>query len=141
SFGSSRDGALWLGTVRGGLNRWQDGKVTRYRAADGLPNESVFALLGRPDGSLLIGHRGGGLSLLQDGRFARYGASEGLDSSYVWTIVEGRDGTVWLGTAGGLYSFAGGRFRRVIGDVAIHAVHLDGDGAVWAGTSTRGIYR
>jgi ligand-binding sensor domain-containing protein/signal transduction histidine kinase len=140
-FSADREGALWLGTVRGGLNRWKDGKVTVYRKADGLPDDSVFALHGRSDGSLWIGHRGGGLSRLQDGKFTSYGAREGLHSPYVWTIVEGKDGMLWIGTSGGLYSHGPEGIRHVIPDIATHAIHVDTEGVVWAGTPRDGLYR
>jgi ligand-binding sensor domain-containing protein/signal transduction histidine kinase len=141
SFSADRDGALWLGTVRGGLNRWKDGKVTVYRKADGLPDDSVFALLGRADGSLWIGHRGGGLSRLLDGKFTHYGEPEGLHNPYVWTIVEGKDGTLWIGASGGLYAHDAGGIRLVIPDISPHAIHVDAEGVVWAGTTTDGLYR
>jgi ligand-binding sensor domain-containing protein len=141
SFTADREGALWLGTVRGGLNRWKDGTVTVYGTAQGLPDASAFALLGRPDGSLWIGHRGGGLTRFQDGRFFRYGSREGLASAYVWTIVEGTGGTLWIGTADGLQSLAGGVLRTHIPDTAVHAVHVDREGVVWAGTAIDGMYR
>jgi signal transduction histidine kinase len=140
-FSADREGALWLGTVRGGLNRWKDGRVTVYRKADGLPDDSVFALLGRSDGSLWIGHRGCGLSRLQDGKFTNYGAREGLHSGYVWTIVEGKDGTLWIGTSGGLYSHGAEGIRLVIPDISTHAIHVDSEGVVWAGTTRDGLYR
>jgi ligand-binding sensor domain-containing protein/signal transduction histidine kinase len=141
SFGAGRDGALWLGTVRSGLHRWKDGMVTVYDGARGLPHPSVFALLGRPDGSVWIGHRGGGLSRLQDGRFENYGEARGLNTAYVWTIAEGRDGTLWIGTARGLYAHDGRALRRVIPEVAVHAVHVDAQGVVWAGTARDGLFR
>jgi ligand-binding sensor domain-containing protein/signal transduction histidine kinase len=141
SFAADRQRALWLGTIRGGLNRWKDGKVTVYGTANGLPDASVFALHGRPDGSLWIGHRGGGLTRFQDGRFFRYGAAEGLKTGFVWAIAEGRDGTLWIGTANGLYILSGGAIRAVIPEIATHAIHVDADGVVWAGTTNAGLYR
>jgi ligand-binding sensor domain-containing protein/signal transduction histidine kinase len=141
SFSADRDGALWLGTVRGGLNRWKDGRVTVYRKADGLPDDSVFALLGRGDGSLWIGHRGGGLSRLQDGKFTHYGDREGLHSPYVWALVEGKGGTLWIGASDGLYSHGAEGIQRVIAGISTHAIHVDSEGVVWAGTTTGGLHR
>jgi signal transduction histidine kinase len=142
SFGADRDGALLIGTVRRGYQRWRDGRATVVDQARGLPHNSVFALLGRPDGTLWIGHRGGGLTrLLPDGRFEGFGPGRGLETAYVWSIVPGPDGTLWIGTARGLYSFDGQALRKAIPDVPVHAVHVDAEGVVWAGTARDGLYR
>ena len=39
-----RDGAIWIGTGGGGLNRLKDGKITAYTAKDGLPNDRIWSL-------------------------------------------------------------------------------------------------
>jgi ligand-binding sensor domain-containing protein/signal transduction histidine kinase len=141
SFANDRDGVVWMGTAGAGLRRWKDGRSTAYTTAQGLPHESVFALLAGREGGLWIGHRGGGLSRLQDGTFVHYGPEQGLDSSYVWSLVEGPDGTLWVGTSKGVYALAAGAIRPVIPGVVAHAVHVDADGVVWAGTAADGLHR
>jgi ligand-binding sensor domain-containing protein len=46
------DGALWLGTAGGGLNRLDlaSGRFTRYTTAHGLPNNVVYGILADDDG-------------------------------------------------------------------------------------------
>ena len=56
----TRDGSLWIGTARG-LNRLRDGRIETFTTADGLPNESVFALAEDATGRLWIGTGGGPL--------------------------------------------------------------------------------
>src|SRR6185295_1119194 len=49
------EGILWLGT-RGGLHRFdpQTGKATAYHVRDGLPNETVYGILGDAHGKLWL---------------------------------------------------------------------------------------
>ena len=53
------DGTLWVGTFRGGLLRFKDGKFTRYTTEDGLPSDIICQILDDGLGKLWIGsHRG-----------------------------------------------------------------------------------
>ena len=38
-----REGALWVGTSDGGVNRLKDGKITIYKTKDGLADNQVFS--------------------------------------------------------------------------------------------------
>ena len=51
------DGVIWIGTLGGGLLRFQDGKFTRYTSREGLPSEHVSQILGRCRGQLWLGTR------------------------------------------------------------------------------------
>ena len=63
-----RDGAMWIGTVRG-LTRLHNGRRIKYTRADGLGSDEIRALLEDRTGRLWVGTLGGGLSLLNNGRF------------------------------------------------------------------------
>src|SRR5205085_8500000 len=39
------DGALWIGTSGGGLNRLKQGKFTAYTIRNGLPDDVVYSIL------------------------------------------------------------------------------------------------
>ena len=134
-------GVVWAGTVSFGLNRIDGGDVRVYRAGDGLGDDDVFALLPARDGSLWIGLRGGGLAHLDGTTLERFGKERGLPSPFVWDILEDSSGTFWIATANGVFALEAGAFRLVIPEIPAHALHLDADGALWAGTARRGLYR
>jgi ligand-binding sensor domain-containing protein/signal transduction histidine kinase len=141
SVGRDRAGTLWAGTNGAGLNRLRAGRFSVYTTSQGLANDSVFALLGGRDGGLWVGTRGGGLNRFAEETFTLYGKKEGLSSSFVWALAEDPSGTLWIGSAEGVYALAAGQLRRVIPDIPAHHLHVDADGAVWAGTARQGLYR
>jgi ligand-binding sensor domain-containing protein len=139
-------GDLWLGRQRGGLTRLHDGSVTTYSAADGLAENSVFAVHQGRDGSVWAGTLTGGLSRLREGRFTTYTTRDGLPSDTVSDLLEAADGTIWIATPGGLGALAGGQWRTFrTGDGlpsdAVNCVFEDRAGILWAGTSKGLVYR
>ncbi len=115
-------GALWIGTLNGGVNRWS-GEPERFMTYQNNPfdpgslsQSTVSALYCDRGGDLWVG-TAGGLNRFEQGRFVRYlndpedpgTISPGL----IDTITEGTDGKLWLGTySAGLCSFDGTNFTR-----------------------------
>jgi len=65
-----RQGIVWIGTFSHGLYRWQDGKFTGLRRADGLAQASIRSLLADSRGNLWIAFSVGDiLQCLRDGQF------------------------------------------------------------------------
>jgi signal transduction histidine kinase len=115
---ADEDGVIWIGTLGGGLLRFEDGKFTRYTPRDGLPNEHVSQILEDQRGQLWLGTRGGivRVSRAALNQFARgvspsilfvtYGKSDGLSAlecsggsqPACW---RGRDGRLWFTTVKG----------------------------------------
>jgi ligand-binding sensor domain-containing protein/signal transduction histidine kinase len=123
-----RSGALWIGTLGGGLNRLDEatGKFTHYRhdpaEANSLSDDRVLAI--HEDSAsrnvLWIGTLGGGINKLvaaenswrqpassnsQHAHFVRYrhhpSDPQSLSDDDVSVIIEDRDRTLWIGTFGG----------------------------------------
>jgi ligand-binding sensor domain-containing protein len=63
----SVDGALWTGTLSGGVSRIQKGRVTTFTTADGLSGDAVTTIAGTRDGAVWVG-TSGGLEAFRDGR-------------------------------------------------------------------------
>jgi ligand-binding sensor domain-containing protein len=132
------DGTIWAGTWGGGLVRVQDGKATKFGAAEGLKDAFITDLAAARDGGLWVGTRDG-LYRLKDGAFQQYGPREGLSHPEVRALLEDRDGNLWIGTAGGgLCRFRNGRFdtwRRHDGmiDDQILSLFEDDEGGLWVG--------
>ena len=95
-------------------------RFVNYRAADGLPSNTVYAMAQDPDGILWIGTRNGLASF--DGRhFQAY-----KEYGRVNALAVDRDGRLWVGTTEGL---------TVDGDKTegyIRALYADKEGFVWA---------
>jgi ligand-binding sensor domain-containing protein/signal transduction histidine kinase len=111
-----------------------------WRTEDGLPQDSVSAIVQTRDGYLWVG-TSGGLTRFDGVRFKVFGAKEGLPNVAVRTLLEDRAGNLWIGSAQGLYRLQQGGFRRwtaqdgLVGDI-INALAEDGEGSVWIGTTT-----
>ena len=151
------DGALWISTNTGGLNRRDPrlGTFTQFHhdSADdrSLSDESVYGIAEDAEGRLWVGTQHGLNRLDADGRrFARHfhepGRADSLASDWAYSLHRGPTGTLWVGTVGGglgrwtgtasrfenfpLASLAGG--PSSLDDV--FAVHEVPDGRVWVGT-------
>jgi signal transduction histidine kinase len=136
-------GGLWVGRKAGGLTRL----VTRgdsigartYRKADGLVEDTVYAVHESRDGTVWAGTLGSGASRLRDGRFTTYGAESGLLSNTVASIVDTADGTTWFATPSGLSALANGVWRDFttrngLPSDDVSCLLEDSAGTLWIGT-------
>ncbi len=106
-------GVIWVGTLGGGLLRFEKGHFTRFTLRDGLPSEHVSQILEDDQGELWLGTRKGivrvSKSELSAGRpnFITYGKADGLpalecsegNQPACW---RSRDGRLWFSTAKGV---------------------------------------
>lgn len=108
-----REGTLWVGTARMGLNRWdgQGNQFTRFLAnenhAEGLPNNTITSILEDRRGRLWLGTYGG-LALMdreKKGIFSVFrhadGNADSLSHNRVLCLKEDDQGRFWVGTDGG----------------------------------------
>jgi signal transduction histidine kinase/ligand-binding sensor domain-containing protein/AraC-like DNA-binding protein len=122
-----KDGIIWIGTLSGGLNRFdpETQKFTHYLNEPDNPaslsNEVVKCILESEitdDNILWIGTRGG-LNKFdkKTGRFTCYSIKEGLPSNTIHGILEDKKGKLWLSTNKGLVLF-----DPVQGDIRVYTV-------------------
>jgi two-component system sensor histidine kinase ChiS len=115
-----RSGVLWIGTIDGGLNRFDRNSETfsHYQNSPGNPNSlsgnSVFSIHEDRSGNLWVGtltglnqltsHRSPGNQAMSN-HFTRYSHQPGnpnsLSNNFVRVIHEDRSGALWIGTNGG----------------------------------------
>jgi ligand-binding sensor domain-containing protein/signal transduction histidine kinase len=106
---------LWLGRQKGGLTRlsYKDGsyKTETYTEAQGLAQNSVYAVHQNRDGSVWAGTLRGGVSHFSSGKFTNYTIRDGLASNTIDAIVESADGTMWFATPNGLSALSKGSWK------------------------------
>ena len=118
-----------------------------WQTQDGLPQDTINALVQTKDGYLWVG-TGGGLARFDGFRFTIFNAENtpALREESVYSLYCARDGTLWIGTeGGGLVSHRAGVFRRFGADEGltngfVRAIREDGGGNLWVGTD-RGLFR
>ncbi len=122
--------------------------VDVWQTEQGLPQNTVQALLQTRDGSLWIGTQEG-LIRFDGARFQSFDPRMGPSKrSAVLSLLEGPDGTIWVGLSGGGFLwFRDGKFSLPplvpgIADASVWAFCLERDGAVWIATGGGGgLYR
>lgn len=140
-----RDGAIWIGTWGGGLDRFDPSSETfqHFRRKTGDPrslgDDRVQTLLLDRSGTLWVGTFSGGLSRFDrpSGTFTNYLLSD----NRVWSIAEDDVGDLWIGTENGLNRLdakTGGIERvalsgGVSGRDIVRCLAFE-NGALWIGT-------
>ncbi|HEX6536485.1 MAG TPA: two-component regulator propeller domain-containing protein [Gemmatimonadaceae bacterium] len=141
-------GGLWIGTRRGGVQRFIPGseRLRHYRNVPGDPSslgsDHVLAMHEAPDGSLWVGTPRG-LDHLDpaSGRVRRYAPATGDSTdaaNNVQAIARDASGLLWVGTGRGLFLFDPGRARFARIDtgshpLVVHALLPGLGGVMWVG--------
>ncbi|WP_431050119.1 two-component regulator propeller domain-containing protein [Roseateles sp. L2-2] len=113
-------------------------KIDLWQTEQGLPLNTVQALLQSRDGGLWIG-TGGGLARFDGKRFVSFDAAQAPDvaSQPVFALLEDRRGRLWIGHPNGVAVYEQGRFLPAItkaqaGGRRIWSLVEDKSGAIWA---------
>lgn len=94
-------GTLWIGTREDGLFAFRDGRMTSLTKADGLPSDSVMAVLVDPDDTVWVATRSG-FCRMRDGKLATLGTTDGLPANFFFHIVDDGRGYFWMASSVGL---------------------------------------
>lgn len=121
--------------------------ITQWTTADGLPQNSVNAIVYAPDGFLWVGTFGG-LARFDGANFTLVERvdSAGRHLDRVLSLAVGPDSAIWIGTEGGLFRRKNGRYDAFdampgITDAPIAALFADRSGAIWIGTASGAVAR
>ncbi len=136
----ARDGAVWAGTLSGGVSKFKDGQIVTYTTKNGLASNTVASIIETRDGAVWFATPNG-LSVLSNGHWTTYAARDGLPSDDVNCLFEDSLGVLWIGTSNGVALFSSGRVqapRDVPGMLRsqIHGTAADKKGWLWIATST-----
>src|SRR6266496_1315007 len=135
----SRDGAVWAGSISGGVSKFKDGKFTNYTAATGLPSNTITAIVEGSDDTIWFA-TANGLSSFSGGNWKSYGGEDGLPPGRLNCVLEDSDGVLWIGTDNGLALFRSGRIQvpPSVSDALrdpVFGVARDQSGGLWLATS------
>jgi PAS domain S-box-containing protein len=139
-------GNLWIGFYNGGIERYRDGRFTKFTVADGVPPGFIEGLYLDHAGRLWVATGEGGVCRVDhpgDDRptFATYSTADGLSSNQANSITEDRWGMIYVGTGRGVdrldpdtghirhYTAADGLAGSSIG-----VSSRDKNGSLWFGT-------
>ncbi len=107
----ARNGAVWAGTLSGGVSRLIGGRFKIFTIASGLLSNTVASILESADGTMWFATPGG-LSSFSRGSWQSFTTADGLPSDNVNCLLEDAAGVLWAGTAAGI-AFRGPRGFRV----------------------------
>ena len=102
------------------------GRFVNYSAANGLPSNTVYAIVQDGDGNLWVGTRGG-LS-----RFDGIHFQTVLPDKRINALAVDPDDRIWAGTTDGLYVVDGASFSSCRQGHNIRALLADSNGCLWA---------
>lgn len=95
-----RVGAVWAGSMGGGLARYDGAHWTYFMRADGLPGDNVFTLHQDGKRQLWVG-TDNGLARLQNGKFKVLTTQDGLLNNAVFAMASTAK-ALWVGGYGGV---------------------------------------
>jgi diguanylate cyclase (GGDEF)-like protein len=124
-------GNLWV-TTEQGLFRYAGGRWTRLGRGEGLPKNTVRAVMEDSEGSLWVASEG--VFRLQGGGILQaYTLAQGLPNEVVWSIFRDQAGTLYVGTDSGLAKAAGGGWKLVpgTGNFQVRCIVQGPDGALY----------
>jgi signal transduction histidine kinase/ligand-binding sensor domain-containing protein len=144
-----RGGRIWVGYRDSGLVLFSPNGYKVYSRREGLPSDEVFSIRETRAGELLVGTREGltrGVPSAQGIHFTTFRPPDPLGRESVYDSLEDSSGRLWLGLPQGLAQLVDGKLQTVIPSGPLLATAfvtlLEGrDGALWAGTFGRGLWR
>jgi ligand-binding sensor domain-containing protein/signal transduction histidine kinase len=136
----TRDGAVWAGTLSGGVSRLSGKNWTTYTIADGLASNTVASILEGSDGAMWFATPTG-LSSLSKAHWQNFSYGEGLPSENINCLLEDSTGVIWAGTTAGLAYRKSSRFEvpaQLPASLREQILGLAEDkyGSFWIATST-----
>ena len=141
----SKDGALWVGTLGGGANRFYNGKWKIFDTRNGLADNRVYSIIQSDDGAMWFSTAKGVSKYFKD-QWVTYTTVDGLASNQVMSLFQSKDGSIWFGTRSGLSRLHLGRWDTFSAgnspvEKVIQSINCSSDGNLWFGTFSGGIYR
>jgi signal transduction histidine kinase/ligand-binding sensor domain-containing protein/CheY-like chemotaxis protein/HPt (histidine-containing phosphotransfer) domain-containing protein len=161
SLRKDRQGALWIGTMEGGLHKFAAGRLTSIPVKAGdvhsVSAAGIMSIFESRDGMIWLGTHGGGANVLDPAsgliRQLPFGAAQpgAISGANVSAIAEDAQGNLWIATDGQGLDLArpDGTVIKVfrhdphdsgtLPNDAVYAVSVDAAGRIWVGTDSGGL--
>jgi len=135
----TREGVLWLGTLGGGVSRWDGRTFVNYSKVDGLHTDQVFSIAEDAEGGIWFGHGQEGVSRWDGRTFSHYSATNGLPHNQANGMKLDRDGRFWLATQSGAARWTGSGFEVLkkadgLAHDGVNDILQTRDGRLWFAT-------
>ena len=135
--------SLWVAGEGDGVYRVRDGKVDRFRSADGLSSDSVQGFFEDREENLWA-VTSEGIDRFRDIQVVSFSPHEGLSGGRVASVVASRDGTIWIGNRPGLDSVRGESVSSIgakngLPGQRVTSMLEDHSGLLWVGVDN-GLY-
>ena len=113
AIGQARDGATWVGSDGGGVDRFFGDQRFHLDRQAGLLSDLVRAVYLDDQGVAWVGTAGGGLSRWRAGQLVTFTTREGLPDNTVSQILEDHQGRLWLGSSRGIACVGKSEFEEL----------------------------
>lgn len=133
------DGALVIGTSRGGVSIRRGSLWQTLGKADGLAQEEIMDAVEDRRGRVWVASESAGISRIDGERTRQFTTRNGLPSNIMFGLLLDRDDSVWAATAGGLVHLVDERVTVYgvasgLPDVPVFRVNQTSDGQLYVGT-------
>lgn len=105
-----RNGYMWIGTIGGGINRFDGKEFVHYSKKDGLNSNIIYSVIEDSRGGIWTSGDDGGASRFDGTRFKTWSVAEGLSSNRIYCIFEDNKQHIWFGTDKGITRYDGRKF-------------------------------
>ncbi len=146
SIQQDRDGGIWIGTLRGGLSRYDGSEFAAFTTRDGLPSNNIRCLYQDREGNIWIGTTRG-LSRYDGRSFVNFSHEDGLTGDNILCIYQDRKGSIWIGIwGGGVCCYDGSEFVNYNAEHGLAHNNVldimeDREGSLWFACHHGGISR
>ncbi len=135
----ARDGAVWAGTLTGGVSEFRNAHFTNYTSENGLASNTVSSITESADGAIWFGTPNG-LTAKSPNGWRTYRVADGLPSDDIDCLFQDSTGVIWIGTAEGLAFFSAGQIHAFTAEPAslhepIFGIAEDKTGSLWIATA------
>lgn len=140
-YGVSLDaaGRIWLGSLGGGVQVVEAGRIGLFDARDGLPGANTWAVIAAPDGTVYAGTYAPGLWTMAPGsdRFAAADLPPRLAEATIRALTFGPRGRLWVGGSSGVWMRGRDGWQPQWSDetATVLAIRHARDGSQWYGTT------
>lgn len=95
-------GTIWISTIRSGLSKYKEGRITVYTTKNGLAADTLLCIFEDSRSVLWFGSNSG-LTRLKNGKFTSFTKKQGLFSNTIYQILEDKKSNLWFSCNKGIF--------------------------------------